>query len=83
MRWRSWSRSESHTIHNTVHSSITFAVSCRFEGEVYSDWTQSVDEVAKGNLEKPLLVRDQSNMMISVNFDPKVTKPHYLCVCSS
>lgn len=44
----------------------------RFEGEVYSEWTQSVDEVAKGNLEKPLLVRDPSNMLITVNFDPKV-----------
>lgn len=70
-------------IHNTVHS-ISSAISCRFESEVYSDWTQSVDEVAKGNLEKPLLVRDQSNMMISVNFDPKVTKLQFLiCICSS
>ena len=44
----------------------------KFEGEVYTEWTQTVDVVAKGNLEKPLLVRDSSNMKITVNFDPKV-----------
>lgn len=45
---------------------------CSYETEVYSEWTQGVDEVAKANLDKPLLVRDPNNLQISVNFDPKV-----------
>ena len=44
----------------------------RYETEVYSDWTQGVDEVAKANLDKPLIVRDPGTLSISVNFDPKV-----------
>jgi hypothetical protein len=43
-----------------------------FEDEVYSEWTQSVDEVASANLEKPLLIRNPDTSFISVNFDPKV-----------
>ena len=43
-----------------------------YESEVYSDWTQGVDEVAKANLDKPLIVRDPETLSISVNFDPKV-----------
>ena len=31
-----------------------------------------MDEVAKVNLEKPLLLRDPSSLLISVNFDPKL-----------
>ena len=44
----------------------------RYEAEVYSDWTQGVDEIAKVNLDKPLIVRDPQTLSISVNFDPKV-----------
>ena len=44
-----------------------------FEDDVYSEWTQSVDEVASGNLEKPLLLRNLETHLISVNFDPKVS----------
>ena len=43
-----------------------------FEGEVFSEWTQTVDEIAGFNLEKPLLVRNTDTHMIAVNFDPKV-----------
>ena len=43
-----------------------------FEGELYTEWTQGVDEVANANLEKPLLLRDRDTHLISVNFDPKV-----------
>ena len=39
---------------------------------MYSDWTQGVDEVAKINLDKPLIIRDPETLSISVNFDPKV-----------
>ena len=51
---------------------------CRYEADVYSDWTEGVDEVAKANLDKPLLFRDQDSFLISVNFDPKVRYWHYL-----
>ena len=44
----------------------------RYETEVFSEWTQGVDEVAKANLDKPLIVRDPDTLSISVNFDPKV-----------
>eukprot|EP00731_Ephydatia_muelleri_P033713 Em0036g17a len=42
-----------------------------FEGEVYSEWTQEVDDIAKANLNKPLLVRHPHTKKISVNFDPQ------------
>lgn len=44
----------------------------RFENEVYNEWTQAVDEVAKVNLEKPLLVQDPTSSLLSVNFDPQL-----------
>ena len=31
-----------------------------------------MDEVAKVNLEKPLLIRDPDSLLISVNFDPQL-----------
>ena len=49
-------------------------VSYRYETEVFSEWTQGVDEVAKTNLDKPLIVRNPRTLFISVNFDPKVCK---------
>jgi dynein heavy chain len=42
------------------------------EDEVYEEWIATVDEVAKANLEKPLLVRDPNTLMIGVNFDPQL-----------
>ena len=42
---------------------------------MFTEWTQGVDEVAKTNLDKPLIVRDANSLQISVNFDPKVC-PH-------
>ena len=39
---------------------------------MFTEWTQGVDEVAKANLDKPLIVRDPNSLQISVNFDPKV-----------
>ncbi len=44
----------------------------RYEDEVYSEWTEEVDDVAKANLDKPLLIRDPSSQHISVNFAPQV-----------
>lgn len=45
----------------------------RHEDEVYSGWTEKVDEVAKTNLEKPILLRNAETGLISVNFDPQVS----------
>ena len=39
---------------------------------MYKEWTATVDQIAHANLEKPLLVRDNNTLMISVNFDPQV-----------
>ena len=49
-----------------------------FEEEVYNEWVSGVDEVAKTNLEKPLLVweKKESMELVKVNFDPKVQ-----CTC--
>ena len=39
---------------------------------MYKEWTQGVDDIAKVNLEKPLLIRDQNSSLITVNFDPNL-----------
>ena len=55
----------------------TFYAFCyRYEAEVYMEWVKGVDEVAKTNLEKPLLVRGvkESGDVLKVNFDPKVQR---------
>lgn len=45
-----------------------------YEAEVYSEWAQGVNEIAKANLEKPLLLREEVNSfsLIKVNFDPQL-----------
>ena len=49
---------------------------------MYKEWTATVDQIAHANLEKPLLVRDNNTLMISVNFDPQVrTAACTVCVC--
>ena len=40
-----------------------------------------MDEVAKANLDKPLIVRDPKKLSISLNFDPKVCLANVLCEC--
>lgn len=44
---------------------------------MYTGWVNSVDEVAKTNLEKPLLIRVKkgSGDFIKVNFNPQVYIP--------
>ena len=54
------------------HYGILDFVLFRYETEVYSDWTEGVDKVARANLDKPLIVRDPNTLLISVNFDPKL-----------
>jgi dynein heavy chain len=45
-----------------------------FEVEVFHEWSEGVDTIAKSNLEKPLLVKETKNDLdlIHVNFDPKL-----------
>ena len=43
-----------------------------FEDKTYTEWTEGVDVIAKTNLERPLLVRDASNELLSVNFNPQL-----------
>ena len=47
----------------------------RFEKEVFTEWAEGVNEIAKTNLEKPLLVRERKDAhdLIRVNFDPQVS----------
>lgn len=47
----------------------------RFEKETFTEWAEGVDEIAKTNLEKPLLVRERKDAhdLIRVNFDPQVS----------
>ena len=49
---------------------------------MYLEWTEGVDDIAKANLDKPLIVRNPSTLHISVNFDPQVdyTK-EYSIIC--
>lgn len=49
-------------------------LSYSFETDVYTNWAKGVDEVAKSNLEKPLLVWEKKGTidLIKVNFDPQV-----------
>ena len=43
-----------------------------FEDKTYTEWTEGVDVIAKTNLERPLLVRDASTELLSVNFNPQL-----------
>ena len=53
---------------------VLFLFDYRFEKEVFTEWAEGVDAVAKTNLEKPLLVRERKDDhdLIRINFNPKV-----------
>jgi len=48
------------------------AIFCRFEVEMYKQWTASVDEKSQYNLTQPLLTRNKETMLLTVNFNPQV-----------
>lgn len=52
-------------------SYIDFCI-CRHDQKVYEDWSRSVDDVSKINLERPLLLQMPETKLISVNFDPQL-----------
>lgn len=58
----------------------------QYEKDVYSDWCNGLEQVCLMNLNQPLLSRNASSGLISVNFNPKVihlmspqSKKHSLC----
>lgn len=44
----------------------------RYEAETYSKWTADVDRVVNINMVKPLLVRNDETLLLTLNFDPEV-----------
>ncbi|XP_031759446.1 dynein heavy chain 11, axonemal [Xenopus tropicalis] len=44
----------------------------QYEDSVYEKWTSKVDEECEFNLDRPLLVRNNDDGLLSVNFDPKL-----------
>ena len=49
-----------------------YIFSYSFEDKTYLEWTEGVDAIAKTNLERPLLVRDDNTELLSVNFNPQL-----------
>uniref|UniRef100_A0A672ZPD5 Dynein, axonemal, heavy chain 11 n=1 Tax=Sphaeramia orbicularis TaxID=375764 RepID=A0A672ZPD5_9TELE len=46
----------------------------QYEDRVYSEWCNGLEEVCLMNLNQPLLTRNPSSGLISVNFNPKLTE---------
>lgn len=44
-----------------------------WDNQVYSEWTQGVDQACSFNLNQPLLVRNKHTSLLSVNFDKELT----------
>ncbi len=58
----------------------------QYEEDIYSDWCNGLEHACLINLNQPLLSRNTSSGLISVNFSPKVinvmslqTRNHTLC----
>jgi dynein heavy chain len=43
-----------------------------YESQLFNKWSETIIDESEANLNKPLLVRDQSDKLLHVNFDPKV-----------
>ncbi|XP_071372237.1 dynein axonemal heavy chain 11 isoform X2 [Centroberyx affinis] len=46
----------------------------QYEEDIYSDWCNGLDQVCLFNLNQPLISRNISSGLISVNFNPKLTE---------
>lgn len=44
----------------------------QYEEDVYTDWCSGLDQVCQFNLDQPLISRDATSGLLSVNFNPKV-----------
>lgn len=44
----------------------------RYEMTIYKNWTADVNRIVEKNLEKPLLVRNEETLLLTMNFDPEV-----------
>lgn len=45
----------------------------QYEHDVHSEWCNSVEQFCLINLNQPLISRNASSGLVSVNFNPKVT----------
>ena len=61
------------------YSKWSFYLSCRYEEQVYIDWTKDVGSISQENLDKPLILRDSNTKLIKVNFDPQVLFSTLFC----
>ncbi|XP_067673689.1 dynein beta chain, ciliary-like [Haliotis asinina] len=43
-----------------------------WDGHIYNEWTQGVDEACSFNLSQPILTRSEESKLITVNFDPQL-----------
>ena len=50
----------------------------QYEENIYSKWCNGLEQSCLTNLNHPLLSRDVSSGLISVNLNPKVTELHVL-----
>ncbi|XP_034410206.1 dynein heavy chain 11, axonemal [Cyclopterus lumpus] len=46
----------------------------QYEEDIYSDWCNGLDQVCLINLNQPLIFRNTSSDLISLNFNPKLTE---------
>lgn len=49
-----------------------YVCTCSYESDAFDEWTAKVEGVVKINLEKPLLVRNDESMLLTLNFNPEV-----------
>ena len=47
--------------------------------EAYENWTAKVNAVVQNNLGKPLLVRNEETLLLTMNFDPEVYDSYVHC----
>lgn len=47
----------------------------QYEEDIYSDWCNGLEQACVMNLNQPLISRNASSGLVSVNFNPKVTGP--------
>lgn len=50
----------------------------QYEEDTYSDWCNGLEQACLINLNQPLLCRNTSSGLISVNFNPKVIDAFFL-----
>lgn len=62
------------------HAIVKLLILASYEKEVYAGWTTGIEDKCKFNLAQPLIKRNATNQLISVNFDPQVKSLFHLIV---